>query len=178
MPLSGNLIRTQGVPSMSYGDLDDLDTATARGRDWPSVRQFNVFLANRMGAMLELVRRFETAEVRIVSLTVIENADCAIIRIVPSDYERGYEILKASDFAFTESDLLVVKLPDNSQPLLTITKALLSGEINIHYAYPLLIGVGPMGSTALAIHVEDFESAVTTLSTLGFTLFTENDLDD
>ncbi len=164
---------------MSVGDEDDLDglgVATARGRDWPSVRQFNVFLANRMGAMLDLVRRFETSDVRIISMTVIETADCAIIRIVPSDYERGYEILIAAKFAFTESDLLVVKLPDNDQPLLSITKAMLTGEIDINYAYPLLIGVGPLGSTALAIHVDDFESAVDSLHQQGFTLFTESDL--
>src|SRR5579883_1777043 len=163
---------------MSFGDEAEVDFTTAKGRDWPSVRQFNVFLANRMGALLDLVRRFEQTDVRIVSLTVIETADCAIIRIVPSDYERGFEILTAAKFAFTESDLLVVKLPDNDQPLLTITKALLSGEIDIHYAYPLLIGVGPIGSTALAIHVDDVENAAAALQNQGFTLFTENDLRD
>lgn len=151
---------------------------TARGRDWPSVRQFSVFLANRMGAMLDLVRRFETSLIRVISLTVVENADCAIIRIVPSDYERGYEVLKQARLPFTETDLLVVKLPENDQPLLTITKALLNGEVNINYAYPLLIGVGPMGSTALAMHVDDFEDAVRTLQGQGFTLFTETDLKD
>jgi hypothetical protein len=164
---------------MSYGDEPDkggIDFATARGREWPSVRQFNVFLANRLGALLDLVKRFEMTDVKIVSLTVIETADCAIIRIMPSDYERGYELLTAAKFPFTESDLLVVKLPDNDQPLVTITKALLTGEINIHYAYPLLIGVGPMGSTALAIHVDDVESAAAALQNQGFTLFTENDL--
>jgi len=50
--------------------------------------------------------------------------------------------------------------------------------VNINYAYPLLIGVGPMGSTALAMHVDDFENAVTTLQGQGFTLFTETDLKD
>ena len=161
---------------MSFGDEAAIDFATARGRDWPSVRQFNVFLANRMGAMLDLVRRFESSEVPIASLTVIETADCAIIRIVPCYYERGYELLMAGKFPFTESDLLVVKLPDNNQPLLTITKALLSGEINIHYTYPLLIGVGPMGNTALAMHVDDIEHAAHTLQLQGFTLFGEDDL--
>ena len=78
---------------------------------------------------------------------------------------------------FTESDLLVVKLPDNDQPLLTICKAMLGAEINIHYAYPLLIGVGAMGHTALAMHVEDHEAAMTTLSNQGFTIYTENDLE-
>src|SRR4051794_34656892 len=163
---------------MNLGDEagEGVGFATARGRDWPSVRQFNVFLANRMGAMLELVRRFETAKVRVVSLTVIETADCAIIRIVPADYERGYELLKQARLPFTERDLLVVKLPDNRQPLLSITKALLSGEVDIHYCYSLLIGVGPLGHNALALRVGDFEAAVRTLTGQGFTLYTEADL--
>ena len=58
----------------------------------------------------------------------------------------------------TESDLLVVKLPEPPNPLLKICKALLAAEISIHYAYPLL--VGPQGSAALALHVEDLEAAV------------------
>ena len=165
---------------MTFGDEDHsgVGFATSRGRDWPSVRQFNVFLANRLGALLDLVRKFEMTDVRVVSLTVIENADCAIIRLVPSDYERAYEVLSAAKLPFTESDLLVVKVPDHDQPLLSITKALLGGEINIHYLYPLLIGVGPMGSTAVAIHVDDFENAAATLQNQGFTLFTESDLRD
>ena len=162
---------------MSFGDESIIDDVTARGRDWPSVRQYNVFLANRMGALLDLVRRFETTDVKLVALTVVETADCAIIRLVPSDPERAYEILTQAKFPFTESDLLVVKLPDNDQPLLTICKALLAAEINIHYAYPLMIGIGPMGNTAVAMHVEDHETAVNTLSTQGFTIFTEDDLD-
>ena len=161
---------------MSFGEDAGIDFDTARGRDWPSVRQFNVFLANRMGAMLDLLRAFETSDLRVVSLTVIETADCAIIRVVPSDYERGYELLKQARLPFTESDLLVVKLPDNDQPLLTICKAMLAAEINIHYAYPMLIGIGPMGNTAVALHVEDHETAVNTLVNKRFVVFTENDL--
>ena len=161
---------------MSFGDQSDVDYDTARGRDWPSVRQFNVFLANRMGALLDLVRKFETTDVRVVSLTVVETADCAIVRLVPSHYERGFEILTAAKFAFTESDLLVVKLPDDDRPLLTITKALVGGEIDICYMYPLLTGVGPLGSTAVAVYVDDFEEAARILENQGFTLFTENDL--
>ncbi|VTU02144.1 ACT domain-containing protein OS=Singulisphaera acidiphila (strain ATCC BAA-1392 / DSM 18658 / VKM B-2454 / MOB10) GN=Sinac_5680 PE=4 SV=1 [Gemmataceae bacterium] len=161
---------------MSFGDEAGVEFETSRGRDWPSVRQFNVFLANRMGALLELVRKFESTDVRVVSLTVVETADCAIIRLVPSDYERGYEVLTAAKYPFTESDLLVVKLPDDDRPLLTITKALLSAEIDICYMYPLLTGVGPLGNTAIAVHVDDFEAAAAALEGNGFTLFTENDL--
>jgi hypothetical protein len=148
--------------------------ATARGRDWPSVRQFNVFLENRLGRLLDVVRRFETSNNHIVSLTVVDSADCAIVRLVLSDPERALETFNLAGLPITESDLLVVKLPDGAQPLLQICKALLVAEVDIHYAYTLLVGA--QGSAALALHVADHEAAVTTLTKQGFQLFTENDL--
>jgi hypothetical protein len=153
-----------------------LDLETARGRDWPSVRQFNVFVANRLGGLLDVVRRFETTDIHIVSLTVVDSADCAIIRLVLSDPERALEIFQQAKLPVTESDLLVVQLPDDTKPLLSICKSLLAAEINIHYAYPLLLG--PKGKAALAMYVEDHEAAARTLERKGFTLFTENDLHD
>ena len=147
--------------------------STARGRDWPSVRQFNVFLENRLGALLDVVRRFETSDNHIVSLTIVDSADCAIVRMVLSDPECAREIFEQAKLPITESDLLVVQLPDGPQPVLQICKALLQAELNVHYAYPLL--VGPQGCAALALHVEDHESAARTLEGNGFVLFTEND---
>src|SRR5437588_2615686 len=162
---------------MSETNDDDsgsgLDLATARGRDWPSVRQFNVFVANRIGGLADVVRRFETTDIHIVSLTIVDSADCAIIRLVLSDPERALEIFEQARLPVTESDLLVVQLPDGPQPLLQICKALLGAELNIHYAYPLL--AGPHGAQALALHVEDHETAVATLQSKGFTVFSEAD---
>src|ERR1700682_3749505 len=102
---------------MSTGEGDGIGYSTARGRDWPSVRQFNVFLENRLGALLSVVRHFETTDIRIVSLTVVDSADCAIIRLVLSDPERAREIFDRARLPVTESDLLVVQLPDDPQPL-------------------------------------------------------------
>ncbi|MBX9680487.1 MAG: acetolactate synthase [Gemmataceae bacterium] len=158
---------------MSFGGEDEIDLITMRGRDYPSVRQFNVFLENRLGALLDVVRRFESTDIRIVSLTVVDSADCAIIRMVLSDPERALEIFHQARLPITESDLLVVKLPDSNQPLVDICKTLLTAEIDIHYAYPIL--VGPLGGAALALHVADTELGSSTLERQGFTLFSEHD---
>jgi hypothetical protein len=159
---------------MSTGEGAGTSFATARGRDWPSVRQYNIFLENRVGALLNIVRLFESTDIRIVSITIVDSADCAIVRIVLSDPERALEVIQKAKLPFTESDLLIVQLPGGSQPLLQICKALLVAEIDIHYAYPLL--VGPEGRAALALHVDLHETAVATLGAKGFVLVSENDL--
>jgi hypothetical protein len=164
---------------MSHGQDEGagsgIDFSTARGRDWPSVRQYNVFVENRVGNLLSVVRHFESTDIRIVALTVNDSADCAIIRMVLSNPERAREIFERHRLPFTESDLLVVELPDTIQPLVQICKALLGAEISIHYAYPLL--VGPQGRAAVALHVEDHETAAATMTRLGFILLTEKDLE-
>jgi hypothetical protein len=159
---------------MNSGGLSGIDFTTGRGRDWPSVRQFNVFLENRVGALLSVVRRFETTDIRIISLTVNDLADCAILRLVVSDPERGLEILEQAKLPVTESDLLVVQLPGGPQALPKVCKALLAAEINIDYAYTLLVG----SRAALALHVDDHETAMVTLTGQGFAVLTENDLSD
>lgn len=159
--------------SMGYGEGDSTGLDTARGRDWPSIRQFSVFLQNRVGALLELVRKFELANNRIVALSVVDSADCSIVRIVLCDPERAYETFRAAKLPFLESDLLVVKMPGGPHPMGNICKALLAAEINIHYAYSLIVdGDQP----ALALHVDDHETSVFTLQKQGFTIFSENDL--
>jgi hypothetical protein len=161
---------------MSYGGEAGVSYSTARGRDWPSVRQYSVFLENRVGVMLELVRKFEASNNRIVAMTVVENADCAIIRIVLKDPERAREIFDLAKLPAIESDLLVVQLPEVAQPLAHICKALLAAELNIHYAYPLMLA--PRGIPALAIHVDDIETAIATLQREGFNILTERDLEE
>lgn len=163
---------------MSFGGDEGaaIDFATARGRDWPSVRQFNVFLANRLGALMTVVRRFETSDNHIIALSVVDSTDCAIVRILLSDPERAYETFEQANLPFTESDLLVVTLPEGAQPLLQICKALLGCEISIHYAYPLM--AVHAGRGALAIHVEDIDTAAQHLQQRGFTLLSEKDLNE
>ncbi len=163
---------------MSFGgdEGSEVGFSTARGRDWPSVRQFNVFVENRLGNLLNVIRRFETSDNRIVSLMIVDSADCAIIRIVLSDPERALEVFQQAGLQFAESDLLVVQLPEGTQPVLQICKALLTAELSIHYAYPIL--VGPHGRPALALHVEDHEGAAQMLDRQGFVLLTENDFNE
>ena len=156
------------------GSGSSIDFSTARGRDWPSVRQFNVFVENRVGNLLAVVRRFESTDIRIVAITVVDSADCAIIRIVLSEPERAREIFDFAGLPVTESDLLVVELPKGNQPLVQICKALLGAEISIHYAYPLL--VHPRNRSAVAMHIDNVEQASVTLHNMGFEVLCEADL--
>ncbi len=76
---------------MSTGEGSGAGTefATMRGRDYPSIRQFTVFLENRVGQLMDVVRRFEGSNVRIVALTISDSTECALVRFLLSDPEAG-----------------------------------------------------------------------------------------
>ncbi|MFT3878876.1 MAG: acetolactate synthase [Gemmatales bacterium] len=161
---------------MTYGDQGGTELSTLRGRDYPGVRQFSIFLENRVGALLDLVRRIEASGNRIVAMTVVDSIDCAVIRLILSDPERAAETLKLAKLPFLESNLLLVQLPPGNSPLGKVCKALLSAEINIHYAYPLMIG-SASHRPVLAIHVDDQDTGSQTLEREGFSVLSEGDLE-
>jgi hypothetical protein len=150
--------------------------ATARGRNWPTLRQFTVFLENRVGQFMEVVRRFEGSNVRIVALSINDSGECAFVRFLLSHPEQGREILERAGLALIESDLIGVELPDSRQPLLQVCTALLQAEVDIIQAYPIL--VRPRDRPAVALMVDNTEMGMETLRSKGFTMITEDDLDE
>lgn len=161
---------------MALGDDSgtSIDFQTLRGRDYPTIRQFTVFLENRVGQLLEVVRRFEGSRARIVALNIHDSSECSIVRFVLSHPELGREILERAGLSMIESDLIGIVLPSGPQPLQRICAALLQAEINVAQVYPLLIAPG--GQSAIAVMVDDLEMAQETLANKGFLLLTEQDL--
>ena len=157
---------------MSTGEGAGIEFSTMRGRDYPAIRQFTVFLENRVGQLLEVVRRFEGSNVRICALSSSDSSECAFVRFLLSRPEQGREILERAGLAMIESDLIGVMLPQEPQPLLRICTALLQAEVNIVQAYPIL------DRDAVALMVDNIEMAQDTLSSKGFTMLTEDDLSD
>lgn len=159
---------------MSSGDEAGTGFSTVRGRDYPSIRQFTVFLENRVGQLLEVIRRFEGSHVRIVALSISDSAECAFVRFLLSHPEEGREILERAGLAIIESDLIGVELPEDPQPLLRICTALLQAEVNIIQAYPLI--VHPHGRAAVALMVDNIDLGLETLAAKEFRTITEADL--
>lgn len=159
---------------MSVGEGAATDFSTLRGRDYPTIRQFTVFLENRVGQLLDVVRRFEGTGIRIVALSINDSAECAFVRFLVSHPERGREILERAGLAIIESDLIGLELPESNQPLLQVCSALLQAEINIAQTYPLLTreNSGP----AVAIMVDNTDLALEVLAKKGFRMLNEDDL--
>lgn len=149
-------------------------TQFGAGYEPASVRQFTVFLENRVGKMAFLLRKFEEAGLRINAFSVEESTDISLLRLIASDPEAARACLRANGFSFSETGVLAVEIARSSNmPLINVAQALLSAEINIHYAYPLLRAES---EPAIALYVDDPTLAQRVLMRKGFRILGASDL--
>lgn len=147
---------------------------TARGYAPPSVTQFSVFLDNRVGKLLDVVQTLDHLyKCQICAISVHEASDHAVVRIITNCADATRDALEKKGLAFSEMNLLVVELVNN-HTLASLCLGLLSAELNIHFAYPLMLG--PTGTPTIAISVDDLTLAGQVLRKKGFRLLGEADL--
>jgi hypothetical protein len=155
---------------------EETGTETMRGRDWPCLRQFCVFLENRVGRLNDVMRQLESLDTRVMAMSIVDSVDFAMVRLMFDNADRAREKLELSGFLFSESDVVGVELPDGDKPFHAVCSALVKAEVNIHHAYPLLYR--RHGRGAIAMFVDDVDQAVNILRDAGHRIVTENDLQD
>ncbi len=160
--------------SSAYGNDEPVDSMTSRGRDWPCLQQFVVFLENKVGSLHELLRRVEHDDLKVMALTILDSADSAIARLITNNYERTLETLQLSGLPFCETEVIGVMLPDKDQPHTRVCGCLMSAELNVHYVYPLMYRRNGRG--AVAVFVDNVDEALRVLKEQQHEFVTEDDL--
>ena len=146
---------------------------TMEGQGAPTVRQISVFVENRLGELLKVTQLFESQDIRMLSVSIVDLVDCAIVRLLFDSADAALRILRQAGYNVTVADVIVVCLPRGKRGLLTVWSALLGAEISVLYAYPLL----PVKKgAALALYVDNVELAIDTLQTHNFAVLDESDL--
>jgi hypothetical protein len=142
--------------------------------DGPLVKQFSIFLPNKVGAMLDVVKLLQTHDSHVVALSISESTDSAIARIMVSDPDPVEELFRENNVAFGMSDMVVVELREVATQLSKLLASLLMAEVNVHFTYALL--TRPRGFAAIALHVDDTECACSVLVGEGFNILSQGDI--
>ena len=155
--------------------MSQVPAETMQGYSVPSVRQFSVFLENRVGRLLDLLRHFDDAShVHVVGLNVIDSSDHAVIRMIPDNSDAARALLKELGIAFSEIDVIVTVI-DESHSLADLCLYLLGAELNISFIYSL-IRQSPIGDSTIAVAIDDLTLGGQLLLRKGFNLLGEGDL--
>jgi hypothetical protein len=160
------------APQTTQMPVDLPETTSKMGG--PLVKQFSVFLPNKVGAMLDIVKVLNTNNTHVVALSVSESTDSAIARIVVSDPECVEKLFRQNNIAFGVCEVVVVEMREVATQLVKLLAALFMAEVNVHFTYPLL--TRPRGFAALALHVDDTDCASSVLLGEGFKILSQSDI--
>lgn len=143
----------------------------ARG---PEVKQFSVFLQNKVGALLEVVKILNEKNVVVLALSVQDSSEFSIGRLIVSDPDLVEDLFAEHDILFSSCEVLLVEMSEGAADLAKVLAALLQAEVNVYFLYPMLIR--PRGRAVLATHLDDVDCASSVLRGEGFTILTQADL--
>lgn len=98
-------------------------------------RQLSIAIENQPGRLAAVSRALAAESINIRDLSVVDNVEQGMIRLVVSDPVRCKGVLLKLGLYVVEADVLEVILKDTPGKLAVLSQALADASINIDYAY-------------------------------------------
>jgi hypothetical protein len=98
-------------------------------------RQVTVALENQPGQLATICHILSENAVNIEAVSVIDNLEQSVVRLITSDATQCKQVLQAKGFYVIEGDVLVLDLFDRIGKLAEICSELAEAKINVDYVY-------------------------------------------
>lgn len=138
------------------------------------VQHFSIFLDNKVGALLEVVRLINERNIVVLALSIQDSAESSICRFIVSDPEEVQALFDEHDIPYNLSHVVVAELKDGALSLVNVLASLLKAEVNLLFSYPML--TRPKGRPLIALHVDDIECSTSVLRGDGFRVLNQSDI--
>ena len=117
-----------------------------------SVQQISVFVQSKPGHLYRILEAFEAAQVNVRGYLASDTGDYGVVRFVVDDPDRARAVLADLGSAYTQTEILCVRLADRPGELARVMGIMAECGINVVYSYSLI-------STYIALSVDDRERA-------------------
>ena len=98
-------------------------------------RQLSIAIDNQPGRLAAISRALAQESINIRDLSVVDNVEQGMIRLVTSDSAKCKAVLVRLGLYVVEADVLEMILTDTPGKLAVLSQALADAQINIDYAY-------------------------------------------
>lgn len=126
-----------------------------------TVKQISIFLENKPGRLARICKTLADAGINIATLSLADTADFGIVRMIVDDHVRGCKILRDAGFAVSETDVVMVTVPDSPGGMAALTEKLDRAGADIEYSYAYALGQGE--KAILVFRFKDNEKAIAAL---------------
>lgn len=100
-----------------------------------TVHQISIFLENRYGKLNEVLSLLAEENIRIIAATVADTSEFGIMRMIVSDPEKAYKILKNNNVSANLTDVLAIVTEARAGSFANILNQFTKAGLNIEYMY-------------------------------------------
>lgn len=136
------------------------------------IKQLSIFLENKRGRFTEVANLLGESGVNMTAFTVSENSDFGILRLIVSEPEKAYQVLKEKMYAVSMSDVVCLECPNIPGSLGKAMTLLTDAGIFVEYMYAFSAGQ----IARVVIKPDHVEKCVEVLSNNKLELLAANDL--
>lgn len=114
--------------------------------------QFSIFLVNKPGNLTTVCDALADRKINLSALTLMDSVEHGVFRIVAEDVMKTRLVLGSLNLPMTETEVLVVEMPNRPGAMADVCSRLNGNHISIKYAY---VTSGAAGGRTIGIFKVD-----------------------
>ena len=139
-----------------------------------AIKQLTVFIQNKKGTVVSVTEILAKNNINLRALSIAETQDFGILRLIVNDECAAEKVLKENGYLIKVIDVVGVKIGDAPGKLTAALDVLDKANINVEYLYAFMARTEKHAYVVL--RVEDNEEAESILTSAGFKMISEADI--
>ncbi|MFW6254241.1 MAG: ACT domain-containing protein [Chitinivibrionales bacterium] len=136
-----------------------------------NTKQISVFLENKKGRLASVSKVLRDNKLNIRALTIADTAEFGIVRMILSEPDRAYQVLKKEGFTVKENTIVAVEIDDREGLFYDLTKLCDDNDLNIEYTYSFV--EQSSNKAILFLRFDDADAATKVLQDKGYEILSD-----
>ena len=137
------------------------------------IKQLSIFLENKGGSLGEVLKILSGENVNIASASLADTNDFGVLRLLVSDSDKAYKVLKEKGITSKVNDVLGVCVPNETGGFSKVVQLILDAGLNISYIYGLSV---QNDGANIVMKTDDLDKTVSILKAAGVKLLEQREL--
>lgn len=137
-----------------------------------TVTQISIFLENKFGKLSEILELLGNENIRIIAATVADTSEFGILRLIVSNPQKAFELLKSNNVGANMTDVLAIAAESCAGSFAKTLACFTKAGLSIEYMYCFSLN----GKAILILRTNNREAALEVIRRNGLEHMEESDL--
>jgi len=137
-----------------------------------TINQISIFVENKYGKLGEILALLADENIHIIAATVADTSEYGILRLIVTEPQRAYKILKNHNVSANITDVLAIAADSSADSFANILLKFTKSGLSIEYMYCFSLN----GKSILILRTNNHEAAREVIRKNEFEYISENDL--